>query len=173
MSARERLLMLLVGGALVVLVSLVCFKYFAAQQTDLMRRKLAAESELRRLKALQAQKEYWSNRDRWLTSKLPTMGESGANLEFRNEVKAIADRLGVILETPSLGAPQRFPTHSSVTIVAEAKGSWAAIFRFLNELQAPGRLVAIDRLTLRTDAADKTRMHASITVAKWFAPSNG
>ena len=171
MSSRERTLALLVGGVLALLVNLVLFKFFLGKKTEFQVSIAKTEAKIADLKQRETQRALWAERDAWLTSSLPTLGDPMvANRELGEVVKEIAKKHTVTIETPNPGVPSRQKDYVALGIRVSAKAAWQPMLDFLRELQAPGQFIVFDPLDMKVDATDKTQLRAEVTVTKWFAP---
>jgi hypothetical protein len=172
MSQRERTLALVVGGVVALLVNVVVIKFFINQHKAQSAAIATTKSKIEALNKRETERTLWAERDAWLTANLPTLGDDQvANRELGNLIKEIAQKHSVTLESPNPGVPSRGqPTHISLPYKLSAKAPWTPMFEFLRELQAPGKFIVFNPLSLKVDSADKTQLRAELTVAKWFAP---
>jgi hypothetical protein len=171
MNPRERMLLTVTGGVMAFIVSFYLIKFFVSQRTEYSRQLVTARSKVEMLKKRETERELWSRRDAWLTSKLPTLGDPDvANKALREATLEIAKRNNVILEAPAPGNPVNAPGHISLAIRFEAKGPWESMLNFLYELQGVEQFTAIENCELKVNREDKTQIRATLTIARWFAP---
>jgi hypothetical protein len=171
MSQREKTLALLVGGAIAILLNVFLFQFFLGKYNQSRTDKLAAEKKLQMFRLLESEREKWSKRDAWLTSRLVPMGDQDvANKHQREALQEIAKKHQVLIESIAPGVPNRLPAYTSLGIRLECKGSWKQMPLFLDELQSPENFTAIEALELKVDPTDKFVLRASMTVAKLFSP---
>lgn len=172
MSQRERTLALLVGGVVALLINVVVIKFFITQHKVQSTAIAATKAKIEGLKKRETERTLWAERDAWVTANLPVLGdEQVANRELGNAIKEIAQKHSVTLESPNPGVPSRgVPTHISLPYKLSAKAAWTPMFEFLRELQAPGKFIVFNPLSLKVDPSDKTQLRAELSVAKWFAP---
>ena len=116
----------------------------------------------------------WEERDQWLNQNMQQLDDAdNANERMGNALKELGTKHGVIVESPSQGTPVNLPYHTALSYGIQCKGSWAAVFDFIRELQSPGQFIVFESAKLEIDPAEKTRMKTDLRVAKWYAPKQG
>jgi hypothetical protein len=183
MSARERTLVIVVGSVLALLINVVLIKFFLQKRAEFQAGIAATEGKIAGLKLQELQRALWAERDAWLTSNLPVLGDPQvANRELAETVKELAKKHTVTIETPNPGMPNTQKEYTALGIRVTAKAPWhpageeatpgkiPPLLEFLRELQAPGQFIVFDPLDLKADPSDKTLLRAEVTVMKWFAP---
>ena len=179
MSARERLLSLLVAGALLFIVNLVAISTLLRSSRDL-RAQLADKSQELHVEGLYAQEQpLWKQRTDWLKAKQPALANRDrAGTDLLSEIQAAARVNRVILSTfqitplpPAIAGERAVkPDYQAVSVSVETQSDWASLVQFLASLQRPEGFLVFDKATLRSDASDPQRMKGSFSISKWYAP---
>ena len=171
MSKREKSLAFLVGGALFLLLNFVLFKFFLRNHTELRQNIATTQGKIDDLKRRDSERAMWAERDMWLTANMPVLGdEQVATREVGLFIKEIAQKHGVLIETPSPSLPVPGQFYRALRYKITAKGTKAPMFEFLRELQQPRHFLVFDPVDIKIDPAEKTQLIADVTVTKWFAP---
>ena len=171
LSNRERNLSILVGT-----VAFVAFTFFAGDYFFKNKARLTAGLgvKTRQLKAMQtrsAGKAEWDQRAVWLREKQPKLGdEQRAPEQLREQVKELAKKHAVLIESADYLATARKPDYTAIGIKIGTKSDWSALIRFLGELQTPEQFIALESADLKIDEADPTKMHGDFKIARWYAP---
>lgn len=170
MNPRERLLSMLVGGALFLLVNYMVWSWIAGTlsqaRTDLATRKSARSQQSVFLK----ERGMWEKREAWLKKTQPTLKGPGEASTLLEQVKQVASKHNVLLENPSLGAVDATPTHQATSVSIETKSPWQPLVRFLHEVQQPESFIVFETVNLQIDPSDPTMMRGKFKIARWFAP---
>jgi uncharacterized membrane protein YgaE (UPF0421/DUF939 family) len=172
-SARERVLVAIVGVAAAVFLTFIVIDYFLKNQTRLqtdLARNTAAIGAMRRQLA---EKPLWDQREAWLQEKQPklTMSEDVAGNQLLNHVKELAKKNSVQIVTQSLGRlPAHLPDYSSISVECETTSTWPSLIGFMRELQGPEQFIVFESADLKIDDKDATQMRGIFRIAKWFAP---
>ncbi len=179
MSARERLLSLIVGGSLLLVANLVAISVVLRSSREL-RTQIADKSQELRVQQMYAQEQpVWKQRTDWLKTKQPIMvNPDRAGSDLLNEVQAEAKTNRLMLTsfqiTPRppaiVGDRAPKPEYQTASISVETQSDWAAMVQFLAALQRPEGFLVFDRATLRSDPNDPQRIKGSFGVSKWYAP---
>jgi hypothetical protein len=175
MSKREKTLALLVGGVVFLLINVVVLKFFIDRHGVLKKNAAEIQAKINALKLRDQDRDFDRERDTWLNAKLPTIGDSQvAARDLTKSITEIARKHDVVIETPMAGNPRPGQYYSSLGARVIAKGTWKAIFFFLQELQSPEKgetpFVVLDPVDLKVDITDKTLMRAEVMVTRWFKP---
>ncbi len=180
LSARERLLGLIVGGTLLFIGNLLAISTLLHSARDL-RAQIAEKSQDLHLQSLYAQEQpMWKQRTDWLKAKQPVLtnyNRAGSDLLVQIQTAARANQVIIntfqITPLPLAIAGERAakPDYQTVSVSVETQSDWSALVQFLASLQRPEEFVVLEKARLSSDQNDPTRMKGSFTVAKWFAPS--
>jgi hypothetical protein len=170
LNPREKVLAGFVGIALFIVLNVFLIKFFLANQRGLHTNLGNAQAQLVTFKQLEGERAMRAERDAWLDGGLVPMGDADvANKHLRESLLELAKKHIVTLESPAPGIPNAQPFYTSLSVKLDAKATWKQMFNFLYELQAPGQFLAVESLDLKVDPIDKTNLHATFTIAKWFA----
>ncbi len=171
MTAREKKLSIGVGLVVVLIANYLLIEFFIKNERRLRAEFARKTTELRVKISLLEEKELWDQRDAWVLAAQPKLlNETRAGSDLLDQVKEVAKRNTVLLETPAIGIPERKPLYTSVSVNIETKCSKEAITAFLREMQAPDQFIVFESANLQVDAGDKKEMRGKFRVAKWFAP---
>lgn len=170
MSRRERVLAMLVGGAVFLLANWLVWDWLsgaAAQASaDLRTRKSARQQQSVLLK----ERNMWEKREAWLKKSQPTLKGPAETSTLLDQVKEVAGKHNVLIENPNLGGVESTPTHQSTSVTIETKSPWQPLVRFLHDVQQPESFVVFENVNLQIDSSDPTMMRGKFKIARWFAP---
>ena len=171
LTKRERVLATIVGAVAVVFLNVFVIDYFLRNQRRL-RSELASQSkQVKTMQTVLAEKPMWEQREAWLRGKQPKItNEDTAGGQLLEQVRELAKKHAVVLNSPELRVPTRRPEYTSISVEIDAKCPWKSLLAFLRELQAPEQFIVLETANLKRDAADQTQMLAHLRIAKWFAP---
>ena len=171
LKQREKILLGAIGAVALAVATVFLARFFLANKAELQKQLGAARAKVEVLRKREADRSLWSQRDAWLSAKLPGLGDPDvANKALRESILEIAKQHTVTLEAPAPGVPAPQPSHISLAVRIEAKGPWQAMGNFLFDLQGPEKFVVIESCDLKVNRDDKTQLRASLSVAQWFAP---
>jgi len=104
MSQREKMLALLVGGAVTIFLNVLVVNFFLGKYREYSAAKIKAEGDLNGFKILESERERWAKRDAWLTANLRPMGEEAeTDKAQRDYLKALAQKNEILIESISPG----------------------------------------------------------------------
>lgn len=170
MSQRERVLALIVGGALFLLFNWVVWSWLMgtlnSARTELAARKAARQQQ----SVFMKERKMWEKREEWLKKQQPTLSGPGEASNLLEQVKQIAGKHNVLIENPNLGGVDPQPTHQSTSVSIETKSPWQPLVRFLHEVQQPESFIVFENVNLQIDSSDPTMMRGKFKIARWYAP---
>ncbi len=173
MSQREKILSMIVGGVVLLLVNLFLFKFFLTNHGRLRGDLAANKLKMEQLALLQADRPLWEQRDGWVSGNLQRLeNPDAAGAKLLEEVKDVA-RKHTVLVTPQPNAIDRIvrkPEYAAIRVNVEATSTWGGLIDFLAEMQGPGKFAVFESINLRKDSNDLTKMHATLKIARWYAP---
>ncbi|MGI8821324.1 MAG: hypothetical protein ACR2ID_10740 [Chthoniobacterales bacterium] len=173
LNPRERVLSLIVGGALFLLVNWIVWGWLLGTLSQ-TRAELASRRSLRAQQTVfLRERKMWERRNDWLKKHQPTMNGPAEASTLLTEVKQIAAKHNVLLENPSLGASDSTPYYQGVFASVETKSPWPPLVHFLYDVQQPEAFVVFENVNLQIDPADPTMMRGKFKIARWFAPKPG
>ena len=170
MNRRERVLSMLVGGALFLLVNWMIWSWLlgSLEQT---RSSLAARKSARAQQSVfLKERSMWEKREAWLKKEQPTLKGPGEASTLLDQVKEIAGKHNVLIENPNLGGVDATPTHQATFVSIETKSPWQPLVRFLHDVQQPEGFVVFESVNLQIEPSDPTMMRGKFKIARWFAP---
>lgn len=176
MSQREKMLTIAIGAAVVLVLNVVLIKFFIGKLAESREARAVAEAKLAKFRLLEIERTKWAQRDTWLTGQLVPMGDKDVvNKNQKEYLQGLAQKDGVLLVTftPGMPAPvfgSQAPPYSALPVTVEVKGKWDQVSRFLNDLQSPEKMTALEGLNIQVDPNDKTQLKAGMKVTKWFSP---
>ena len=170
MNARERMLSMIVGGALFLLLNWIIWSWLTGTLSqagkDLATRKSARAQQSVFLK----ERRMWEKREAWLKKHQPQMKGPGDASTLLEEVKQIAGKHNVLIENPSLGSVDSTPNYQAISASIETKSPWQPLVHFLHDVQQPKSFVVFESVTLAIDSSDPTMMRGKFKIGRWFAP---
>lgn len=171
LSRREKVLATIVAVTFAIVLNLVLINFFIKNQRRLRNEFAAKNMDLQAKKILLAERDLWEQRDTWLQSKLPKLtNESGVGVQLLDQIKEIGKKHTVLIETPTLGTPEKRTQVTAVTVTVETKSPWPGMVAFLRDLQTPEQFIVFERANIQKDPTDPTQMRGQLKIAKWFAP---
>lgn len=171
LTQRDKIILGAIGAVAAVVATVFLFKFFLTNKADLQKQLGAARAKVEVLRKREADRSLWAQRDAWLTANLPVLGDPDvANKALRESILEIAKQHTVTLDAPAPGIPAPQPSHISIAVRIEAKGTWEGMGNFLFDLQGPDKFVVIESCDLKVNREDKTQLRSALSVARWFAP---
>ena len=171
MNRRERVLFLIVAGAVFVLVNLFAWSWlFGAvrrARTDLVSAKAARAQQA----VYMRERALWEKRDQWLREHQPTLKSPAEASSLLDQVKQIAAKHNIVIENPAIGSGEATAQHQAVFASIEMKCPWPALVHFLYDVQQPDSFIVFESVNLMIDTGDPTLMHGKFKIARWFAPA--
>jgi Tfp pilus assembly protein PilO len=173
LNPRERVLSLIVGGAIFLLVNWMIWSSLLGM-LDSTKAEYASRQSLRQQQEVfLRERGMWEKRDEWLKQHQPPLTNPAEASTLLDTVKEIAGKHGVLLENPSIGSSDSTPNYQTVSVSVDAKSEWKPLVRFLYDLQQPQSFVVMENVNLQIDSSDPTKMRGKFKIARWFAPKPG
>ncbi len=173
LNPRERVLSLIVGGALFLLVNYMIWSSLLGMLGQ-TRSDLASRESLRAQQTVfLKERKVWEKRAKWLEKVQPSLKSPAEASTLLEEVKQIAGKHNVLLENPQLGTGDSTPNHQAVFASVETKSPWSPLVHFLYDVQQPDKFVVFESVNLQIDTADPSMMKGKFKIARWFAPKQG
>ncbi|MGZ5004445.1 MAG: hypothetical protein ACXWG7_02740 [Chthoniobacterales bacterium] len=170
MNPRERVLSLIVAGALFLLINLFLWSALLGSlgkaRSDLALRKATRKEQTMFMK----EQPMWEKRADWLKQNQPALKSPGEASTLLDEVKQAAGKHNVLIENPAIGAGDSTPNYQAVFASVETKSPWPPLVHFLYDIQKPESFVVFENFSLAIDSADPTMMRGKFKIARWFAP---
>jgi Tfp pilus assembly protein PilO len=173
LNPRERVLSLVVGGAIFVLVNWLIWSsllgMLSGAQTELASRTSVRQQQ----NVFLRERKMWEKRDAWLKEHQPALSNPAEASTLLENVKQIAGKHNVQLESPAIGSSDSTPNYQTVSVSVDTKSEWQPLVRFLYDVQQPASFVVFENVNLQIDPADPTKMRGKFKIARWFAPKQG
>ena len=171
LSSREKTLSILVGTVAFLLVTFFVTDYFLKSKARLTAGLAVKARQLKTMQTRSAEKAQWEQRAAWLTEKQPKLvSEERAGGQLLEQIKELAKKHQVVLETPVIRQSVRKPDYVAIGVEIETKSPWSALIAFLGELQTPEQFIVLDSANLKIDGVDATQMRGKFKIARWYAP---
>jgi hypothetical protein len=172
MSQREKMLALLVGGAVAVFLNVLILNFFLSKYREYRTAKMEAEGKLANFKVLETERDRWAKRDVWLSAQLTPLGDKDVvDKAQRDALQALAKKHEILIENVARGTAIPMTNYTEFKTSLDCKAKWDQLIFFLHELQSPENFTVVNPVDIRVDPNDKTQFKANITVVKWFAPA--
>ncbi|MEO7319651.1 MAG: GspMb/PilO family protein [Chthoniobacteraceae bacterium] len=171
LSKRETILATAVGVVVFLVLNVVVIQYFLKNRARLQIELATKTTLLAKNQERIASQPMWKERDEWLKKTLPKLENEGtAGGDLLNEIRDVATKTSVQALEPQIGTVERRPQMTAVFVTIQTKATKEALRNFLYEIQAPERSIVFESSNLQFDKTDKTQMHGTFRIAKWFAP---
>ncbi len=152
LNPRERILSLIVAGALFLLINLFLWSSLLGRlektRATLTERKAMRQQQTVFLK----ERAMWEKRDEWLKKHQPAYKGPEEASSLLTEVKQVAAKHNVLLENPQLGSGDATPNYQAVFASVETKSPWPPLVHFLFEMQKPESFVVFESVNLAIDS---------------------
>ena len=130
LNSRERVLSLIVAGALFLLINLFIWSALLGSlgkaRADLASRKAMRKEQTMFLK----EQAMWEKRADWLKEKQPALKSPGEASTLLEEVKQAAGKHKVLMENPAIGTSDTTPNYQAVFASIETKSQWSDLGSF-------------------------------------------
>ena len=173
LNPRERVLSLIVGGAVFLLVNWMIWSSLLGM-LERTKAEVASRQSLRQQqKVFLRERGMWEKRNDWLKQHQPPLTNPAEASTLLDTVKAIAAKHNVLLENPSIGSGEQTPNYQTVSVSVDTKSEWKPLVHFLYDVQQPQSFVVLENVNLQIDSSDPTKMRGKFKIARWFAPAAG
>ena len=171
MNQRERLLAVVVAGAIFLLLNLFVWNWLFGV-AGRARSELAARRAARKEQSVYLrEKKLWEKRDQWIDQHLPALKNSAEASTLLDQLRQIAEKHKVLIENPAIGTAETTPYHQGVFVSIDTRSPWPPLVHFLYDVQQPDAFIVFDSVNLVIDAADAAVMRGKFKITKWFAPA--
>lgn len=175
LTTRERRLLLLCGGTLVLLVTFFLAQEYNQKLVGLKEQRQQLQGDLIEHEGWLTEADYYETRSRWVAEHLPPLADSAGRTQGQllDELRDSALNVGLQMERPDLLAPSSNPHYQEVAIRMRVRGEQTALLRWLTTLQRPDQFRTITSLEIELDrdSSDaEPRAVCNLTVARWFHP---
>jgi hypothetical protein len=177
LSKRERVLVLLVGGAVFILLNLIALRTLIVSFKELNRTRSEKALAIETSGFYVREEPLWQERVKWMREKQPVLQNRDVlGVQLQNQIKKLADQHKVILSgqsilPPASGQVGKITEYQALIVQIDAKSDWGSMVRFIYSLQKPENFIAFESASLKTDPNDKLMIMGRFQIAKWYAPA--
>ncbi len=173
LTARERVLLLIVGGSLVVIVNLILLSVLIRSWRDLSLQYTEKSQELYRETAFADQKaSLWQPRNEWLKKTQPPLANrSLAGPQLQEAIKGIAQGNQVIVTNQKFVTATTAAAYQPVTVGISTQSDWKSVVKFMATLQRPDAFLVFNTASLHTEQSDPAQVKGEFVISKWYAPA--
>lgn len=181
-TPRERVLLLITGGAVLFVVNLVLLNILLNSGRELGSAYAEKSQQLRGEQLFAGQKNsLWAPRSEWLKKTQPAL--TNYNIQGNQLLEAInatARNNQIVVTNPGTRPPPTrlggeggaVPTdYQAVTVSLETQSDWKNVVRFIAAVQSPDAFLVFDNANLRTEQNDPAKMRGTFVISRWFAPA--
>ena len=172
MNQRERVLSLIVGGAVFALLNLFLWNWVLGAigrgRAELTQARLMRKEQVVFMK----ERDLWTQREQWLQQHQPAFNGAGeASTLLEQQLKPVAAKYNILLENPQIGSGETTPSHQTVWASVDTKSDWQSLVHFLYDVQQPEAFIVFESANMAVDPQDQTKMKGKFKIARWFAPA--
>lgn len=182
LTARERALVLITGGAVLFIANLVLLSVLLRSARELGGAYAEKSQQLSGEQLFANQKNaLWAPRNDWLKKTQPVL--TNYNIQgnqLLETINGVARSNQMVVTSPGVRPPPaRTPgdagagptDYQAVTVSVETQSDWKSVVRFVAAVQQPDAFLVFDSANLRTEQNDPARMRGTFVISKWFAPA--
>src|SRR3954468_17875597 len=171
MTSRERLLSLIVAGAVFVLINFLGWSWLAGAvrqgREDVQKRDAQRQEQNVFIK----ERDLLTKRDEWLQKHQPLIKSPAEASSLLTQLQEAGKARNVLLENPQIGTGETTPAHRTVYAQIDTKSAWRPLIQFLSDVQYPEAFIVFESVNLSVDSSDPASMRGKFKVARWFAPA--
>ena len=180
LSMRERVLSLIVGGALFFIANLILLSMLLGGFRESRREYVEKARDVRLQEIFAREQPMWAQRMSWLKTKQPPLANRDrAGTELLDVVQGAARASSVLITNPRI-VPQAMNVgglkdaaahdYQPVSVEVDTESDWSAVVHFIENIQQrPEAFLVFDLATLRTDPGNAARMKGQFRISKWYA----
>jgi hypothetical protein len=177
LTQRERRLLALCIGVLVLMGSALLGNEFLQRRTKASQRIAELENEKRENETWIRDRAFWEKRASWLSANMPTTESLGrAQGQLLEEVQNSALDLEIAVEQQTLVEPVTTENYREVAVSVRLRGDQATLLNWVGSMQSPEKFQSIKTFEFEIDrrAREKTpQAVCNLTLARWFQPEAG
>ena len=176
LTTREKRLLGLCVGVLVLMASMILVNAFLQKRKAVLTLTAQLETQLRDNQTWLSDKEYWEKHAAWLEQNLPSTESLGrAQGQMLEELQNAALDLQIRVERQTLLEPSTQPAYREVAVNLRLAGDQDTLLRWLATLQSPERFQVIKELEFELNRRSRTptpkpQAECNLTLARWFKP---
>ena len=171
MNPRERVLSLIVAGALFVLLNLWIFSSVLGAVSSAQKELATRRSKLAEQALYVKERDTWAKREEWIKQHQPALKNPAEASALLDQLREVAGKYNIEVENPAIGTGETTPYHQTVFASIETKSPWPPLVHFLYDVQHPEAFVVFENVNLAIDGNDPTMMRGKFKIARWFAPA--
>ena len=177
LTSRERNLLLLCFGVLVLMGGMVMINVFLQKRSSLNTKVLSLGNEKRENEVWVNDRAFWEKRKAWLAEHMPTTESLGRTQGvFLEELQNAALDRGIKIVQQTLPDPVTTTDYREIAVNLRLYGDQSAILQWLATMQSPDKFQAVKSLEFELDMRSKEKTpqaQCNLTVARWFKPESG
>lgn len=177
LTSREKQLLLLCFGVLILMGALVLANTFLQKRAALSTRITSLENQKKENEVWLGDRAFWEKRKAWLSERMPTADSLGnkQGLLLEELQNAALDR-GIKVVQQTLLDPVTNGDFREVAVSLRLYGDQSAILQWLATMQSPDKFQVVKSLDFELDARSKEKTpqaQCNLIVARWFKPEGG
>lgn len=177
LTPRERNLLLLCFGVLLLMGGMVAVNIFLQKRSAMNTKLTALENEKRENEVWVSDRAFWDKRKFWLDEHMPTTDSLGRTQGvFLEELQNAALDRGIKIVQQTLPDPVTTADFREIAVSLRLYGDQSMILQWLSTMQSPDKFQAVKSLEFELDTRSKEKTpqaQCNLTVARWFKPESG
>ncbi|MBX7211110.1 MAG: hypothetical protein K1X78_22580 [Verrucomicrobiaceae bacterium] len=177
LTSREKQLLLLCFGVLVLMGGLIVVNTFLQKRSALAKRITTLQSDKKENEAWLADRAFWEKRKSWLAEHMPATDSLGkAQGVFLEELQNAALDRGIKVMQQTLPDMVTNADYREVSVNLRLYGDQSTILQWLATMQSPDKFQVVKALDFELDTRSKEKTpqaQCNLTVARWFKPEGG
>ncbi len=173
LTARERVLLLAVGGTLLAVANLILLSVMIHSWTDLNQQYTAKSQDLERELVFADQRtSLWEPRNAWLKKTQPAVANRNlAGPQLQEAVKNLAQSSQVLITNTKFATFNPTSDYQPVSVGINTQSDWKSVVRFMASVQKPEAFLVFNTARLHTETSDPSQIRGDFVISKWYAPA--
>ncbi|MEM7014597.1 MAG: hypothetical protein AAF585_24310 [Verrucomicrobiota bacterium] len=171
MKQRERNLLFIFAGLLVLVSVLIFWDAFSVQRSKISQEIDILSMQLVEFEALVEDRDYWLARGDWLRSRQPQFPTNELAYEQLYQLATAGAPTGVQVNV-KLTEPVTTLHYYQAGVAVTAVGELEPIFTWFYDLQQPELFRVIRNLTVIPDKKDSRQVRCTFELLRWYSPPN-
>jgi hypothetical protein len=179
LTSREKNLLLLCVGVLVLMAGMIAAKQFLDRRKSALEKIITLQRQKLENEGWVKERPFWDKRRNWLSAKMPVTESLGrAQGQLLQDLEDSALEWGISAEQPTLPplAATPNPAYREVTVSVRLRGDQTTVLNWLSTLQSPEMFQAVRELQVEIDTKSREKtpqVICNLTLARWFKPESG
>ena len=177
LTPRERNLLLLCFGVLLLMGCMVVLNVFLQKRSALSAKLVSLGNEKRENEVWVSDRAFWEKRKAWLDEHMPATDSLGRTQGvFLEELQNGALDRGIKIVQQTLPDPVTTADFREIAVNLRLYGDQSVILQWLASMQSPDKFQAVKSLEFELDSRSKEKTpqaQCNLTVARWFKPESG